>query len=497
MRLQPTTHDSYRSNDGMTATSTPRRGATPGTFYVAESLQSARRAAFAFERSTHFRIMCVLLAAWWVAYLYPHIIIDNIAAGLMTAGEATAEGSLYNQLLLIVWAGFGIIHFPRAVRAVKSRQARKLLMLLSLYLAWATFSMVWSQDRLLSARRLIALLCLLLGGFGLGAGFYSRTRNGLKTLGRHSIYAAGICVVLLFALRFWQGNLMDLLDPQWSLKATTQIETYAYPLGFAVVAATFLFRRNLLKQVVAVGTLFLVVIVLKGRTIVIDIASAAGVVYSRIARMRAMRVTVLAISCALAALLADLMTGGEYIIQPIVVMSDVIGTWLPYLSIGDGLRNITSLSGRLPLWQALLRYASERPYLGYGFGAFWVPSRFPEILASAKWRAVVAHNGYLDEILATGVIGLALLLMFWFYGMYMTAKLRPTGYLAFGWMLLFLYLNVMGSIIQSFFNYPTLITVLALGIVMDEHTALRAEGRAGGRGWKRRLGSGFGRPWSR
>jgi len=461
------------SEETRTAAIHPRGLAAAAAPRFSEPFGPARRVALAFERSSHFRIMCVLLAAWWMAFLYPHIMIDNIAAALVTAGEATAEGSLYNQLLLIVWAGFGIIHLPRAVRAVQSRQSRRLLLLLSLYLAWAILSMVWSQDRLLSTRRLIALLCLLIGGFGLGAGFYSRTRNGLKTLGRHSIYAAGICVVLLFALRFWQGNLMDLLNPQWSLKATTQIETYAYPLAFAVVAATFLFHRNLLKQCVAVGTLFLVVVVLKGRTIVIDIISAAGVVYSRITGIRAMRVAVLAISCALAALLADLMTGGEYIIQPIVVMSDVIGTWLPYLSIGDGLRNITSLSGRLPLWQALLRYAAERPYLGYGFGAFWVPSRFPEILAAAKWRAVVAHNGYLDEILATGVIGLALLLMFWFYGMYMSARLRSSGYLAFGWMLLFLYLNVMGSIIQSFFNFPTLITAVALAIVMDQHAAGR------------------------
>jgi hypothetical protein len=428
-----------------------------------------------FERSLHYRIMCALLAAWWLAYLYPQVTIYDVVGSLMSAGDATAQGSIYNQALLICWAGFGIVHFPRAVRALQSRQSRTLLTLLSLYVSWAVLSISWSQDLPLTARRLIALMCLLAGGFGLGAGFYGRTRNGIATIARHAIYAAGICVVLLFALRLSQGNLMDLLNPQWTLKYTTTIETYAFPLVFAIVAATFLFHGHPVSRLLVGGALFLVVILLKGRTLIVDVASAAGVVYSRITRFRILRVAALTVSCALAGLLVDLMTGGQYIIRFVVNMSDSIAPWMPYLSIGDGLRNITTLSGRLPLWQALLRYAGERPYLGYGFGAFWGPSRFAEIFAATKWHAVVAHNGFLDEILATGLVGLTLLLTFWFYGMYVSLKLRSGGYVVFGWMLLFLFLNVMSSIIQSFFAYPTLITLIALGAVMDECSAHRCK----------------------
>ena len=432
-----------------------------------------------FERSSQYRIMCVLLATWWMAFLYPHIAINDIVAGTLAAGDATTDGSLYNQIVLLCWAVFGIVHFPRAVRALQCRQSRTLLKLLSIYLLWASLSIVWSQDRFLTVRRLIELLCILIGGFGLGAGFYGRCRDAITAMGRHAVYAAAICVVLLFALRLSQGNLMDLLDPQWSLKYTTQVESYAYPLGFAVVATMFLLRKRTIRRLLAAGSLFLIVVLLKGRTIIIDVASAAGVVYSRLARIRVLRVSVLAISCAMAAFLADLMTGGEYIMQPVASASEAVATWMPYLSMGEGLRNITSLSGRLPLWDTLLRYVAESPYVGYGFGAFWVPSRFPEILAAVRWPAVVAHNGFLDEVLATGVVGLALLLTFWLYGMHLCLKLRGAGYLAFGWMLLFLYLNVMGSLIQSFFNYPMLITIIALGAVMERHAAAQGEAAVG------------------
>ena len=429
-----------------------------------------------FDRSRHYYVICALLAAWWTAYLYPLAATDDIVSSLMSAGDATASGSIYTQLLVICWAAFGVIHLPRAVRALRSRQSKTLLTLLALYLCWAALSTVWSEDKALTARRLIALLCLLVGGLGLGAGFYSRTRDSIATIARHVLYAAGIAVTLLFFLRLSKGSLMDLIDPQWSLKSTTQITIYAYPVAFAIVAAIFLFRKRFVLRLFVGGLFFLILIILKGRTIIIDVASAAGLVYARTTRFRTVRVVVFAISCVLAAFLADLMTAGQFIMQPIVNTSDAVATWMPYLSIGDGLRNLMSLSGRLPLWEALLRYAGERPYVGYGFGAFWSPSRFSEILDLVKWRAVVAHNGFLDEILATGVIGLALFLAFWIYGMYLSVKVGKAGHLVFGWLLLFLYLNVMGSILQSFFYFPTLITLVALGAVMDQ-CAMRSDFR--------------------
>jgi hypothetical protein len=45
-------------------------------------------------------------------------------------------------------------------------------------------------------------------------------------------------------------------------------------------------------------------------------------------------------------------------------------------------------------------------------GAFWNPDRFYEIYHAAGWPAVVAHKRFsLDELLATGAIGLGLCLL--------------------------------------------------------------------------------------
>src|SRR5215469_6151489 len=154
----------------------------------------------AFERSMHYRSMCVLLLLWWLVYLYPLVSLNDIVSNLMVAGEATQQGSLYNQALVIAFAAFGLIHLPRALRSLASPQARVLAILLSLYCMWSIFSIAWSDDASLSIRRLTSFFLILAGCFGLGAGFYSRTRNAIETLARHVIYAAGIAVGVLFSL---------------------------------------------------------------------------------------------------------------------------------------------------------------------------------------------------------------------------------------------------------------------------------------------------------
>jgi O-antigen ligase len=73
----------------------------------------------------------------------------------------------------------------------------------------------------------------------------------------------------------------------------------------------------------------------------------------------------------------------------------------------------TSLSGRGPLWDAVLDLIWQRPWLGYGFSGFWKGWDTP---AAAVWRIVGweppnAHNGLLDLWLDLGLLGLSIFLI--------------------------------------------------------------------------------------
>jgi exopolysaccharide production protein ExoQ len=71
-----------------------------------------------------------------------------------------------------------------------------------------------------------------------------------------------------------------------------------------------------------------------------------------------------------------------------------------------------TLSGRTQLWSAVAEKIGERPWLGYGYDAFWVRSVSPgepaaEVAEQIDWVARHAHNGFLDVMLDLGWIGLA------------------------------------------------------------------------------------------
>ena len=69
-----------------------------------------------------------------------------------------------------------------------------------------------------------------------------------------------------------------------------------------------------------------------------------------------------------------------------------------------------TLTGRTKLWLAVLRLIRQQPWLGYGYGAVWSdPSgRGPLawIVKQAGYRPEHAHNGWLEQWLGMGLVGL-------------------------------------------------------------------------------------------
>ena len=69
-----------------------------------------------------------------------------------------------------------------------------------------------------------------------------------------------------------------------------------------------------------------------------------------------------------------------------------------------------TLTGRTDIWSAVLRRAEERPWQGYGYGAFWADKQGPVgyVRNEVDWSAPTAHNGWLEMLLAFGWTGVIL-----------------------------------------------------------------------------------------
>jgi exopolysaccharide production protein ExoQ len=76
-----------------------------------------------------------------------------------------------------------------------------------------------------------------------------------------------------------------------------------------------------------------------------------------------------------------------------------------------------TLSGRTVIWDFVNYEIGRRPLLGWGFQSFWlVGPDAPSVVEAPGWVKIMpsAHNGYLDTMLDTGYVGLALLAIFIF-----------------------------------------------------------------------------------
>ncbi len=77
----------------------------------------------------------------------------------------------------------------------------------------------------------------------------------------------------------------------------------------------------------------------------------------------------------------------------------------------------TTLTGRTLLWSHLFsEYFSQRPFLGYGFNAFWystIHRMDTQLAAGYPDPIVISDNGFIDIFINTGYVGLLLFLFFY------------------------------------------------------------------------------------
>jgi exopolysaccharide production protein ExoQ len=100
------------------------------------------------------------------------------------------------------------------------------------------------------------------------------------------------------------------------------------------------------------------------------------------------------------------------IVVGVVAVVAVGALLVPYVMplVLDMLGKDPGMSGRLPLWTAVVASAMKRPMLGYGYAAFWTGLRGESlnIYMATHFEIYQAQNGLLELILELGLVGAAL-----------------------------------------------------------------------------------------
>ena len=406
------------------------------------------------------RLVSGYLLVFWVGLIAPLATYSPREA----SSVGVSEGSLSNQVLIITFGLVGALFLPAAIRHF-DWSFRWLVTLWILYLNWAAASLIWSVYPPLTARNIVAFVLVSVGCFGLGAGFYGRLPNGRDLFLRHLFWAgvlSALVVLLPLPFRFQQ---YDLLDPSSRLEIGGNFPAYvARPVMYALLAlvATSILgvRRWQRRDWFWVVVFLLPLLVLKTRGPVLWGVIALGIFYVLYKTRIEDRV--------LQAGSLFMIGVGTYIYYSENVLETIFGPLVPYLTRGN-VEATTKLTGRIPLWQVLFEQVGQHPWLGAGFAAFWSPINIAQVGSSEVSEAPSAHNGYLEELLNTGVVGLAILLAFCLGTLTLVRRRArrgdPLAWLVFLFMVFYLLLNTTNALTQEYFQPPFVIILMALGLM--------------------------------
>lgn len=160
-----------------------------------------------------------------------------------------------------------------------------------------------------------------------------------------------------------------------------------------------------------------------------------------------------------------------FLISAVIIIITLIN--LEYIVV-DFLGKDMNFSGRIPLWNYLIQRGMEKPWLGYGYGAFWADPAERLGVELNTWIEAVgssgnSHNAYVELFLQLGFLGMALVIL-----SFVTVLIRVLSLLAltkqieYFWMLQFLLFIAISSYSEVFIgllvSYRSLYWVLYVSI---------------------------------
>lgn len=339
-----------------------------------------------------------LLNAFEKAFVAVALFLSTDALAPMLFGAAgvstdVVEGNPVAQAMwLAVYAVAAFLVFLRWKWIVYAATRDKLLLLL---VGVSLASVLWSVAPEVTLRREIALLGTTL------VAAYAAVRFGFAETLRLLGWALGIAAVL-------------------SLATSVALPSYGIsddPRG-AFWQGVFAGGKNVLGRVMALGAVVFLLLALSSRRHRLVLwaffgLSAFLLVMSNSVTSMAVAATVILLLPLYGALRWPRPLAASFIILAVVAAGGAVMYLLANseLVLAVSGRDLT-FTYRADLWEALLASAGQRPWLGYGYGAFWLGWSGPSAQvwlwnANIGLEAVHAHNGYLDLWLNLGLLGVA------------------------------------------------------------------------------------------
>jgi exopolysaccharide production protein ExoQ len=310
---------------------------------------------------------------------------------------------------------------------------------LLIFLAWSLASVTWSIEPGVSLWRVA-----LFGGTAI-FGWYLGERYPVKDL--VSIVGAAMAIgalVSVVALAAWPDRALatNRVEGLWS-GAYVNRNLLGHAMAIGLVTLPFLWstvgkrRRAFL---IAVGLLEMFLLLRSGsRTPWIALGAAAAV---GIPLLLVRKATTRALKPAAGAFAVGLVSGYAALI--VQWNWNVIVNWLD---------RSTKLSGRTLMWSVVRYYHRMQPWRGWGFEALWAHPPTIAVAQTAYGKfPYSSHSGYLEVLISTGWIGLAMFTAFLAFALWRSFRFAWEGTNGASlWPLVFIVFALVANVSESLF----------------------------------------------
>lgn len=266
------------------------------------------------------------------------------------------------------------------------------------YWSWILLSLTWSIDPSYTIRRLAVVFIVWFSAFAMASRF---TLRQLATL---AVFITGFTLLIGIGNELRLGT-FDLAREKWRFSGVLHCVSMGWNCGILALSAIFLVTDEKRKKVwfilwSIIITAIVFLLLTKTRTAVGAAIVSIGFYWFKAVSAPRKVFMVLGIIILLS---ASYVTLGQRLFY--------YGEEASTLGRGEAAKStVSSLTGRLPLWNYCFKFAAERPIQGYGFSSFINAETIEEIYVNVGWAPSSIHSGYVNELMGTGFIGMGALI---------------------------------------------------------------------------------------
>jgi len=326
-------------------------------------------------------------------------------------GMPSSADTLSRIVWLVLLAGAGFVLATQSVRAMAL--LRNLNPFLLAFVCLATASILWSIDPTVTIRRIIRLLTMLMTCMAFTLVGWDQKR--FQTILRGVLTGVLLASVIFV---YWSPDLAihhaqdhpELMNAWRGITTGKNILGSIASMGFLLWLHAWLSREvNRLVAIVGIGLAGLCLVMSRSSTSLMATAFACMFMLILLRSPGSLRrylpyfvgiFAILILVYALAVL--HLVPGMDIVLDPIIAITGKDQTF----------------TGRTNIWFVLNQHIHLHPWLGTGYGAYWVgpvpTSPSYEMLTRLFFYPTEGHNGYLDVVNDLGLVGGLCLLGYFF-----------------------------------------------------------------------------------